>query len=136
MEDRRNPPQSRAALASVALIIALAAIAAVWGIATRAKALAAVTKETQDLSTPTMAVVKPVRGVPQEELTLPATVQPFADAPIYARTNGYLKRWTVDIGAHVKRGQLLAEIDAPEVDQQLQQARADLRTAESNAKLA
>ena len=63
-------------------------------------------------------------------------MQPFTDAPIYARTNGYLKSWSVDIGAHVKSGQLLAEIEAPEVDQQLQQARADLATAEANLHLA
>jgi RND family efflux transporter MFP subunit len=66
---------------------------------------------------------------------LPANVQAFADAPIYARTNGYLKRWYVDIGGHVKAGQLLAEIDTPEINQQLRQARADLGTAEANLNL-
>ena len=60
---------------------------------------------------------------------LPGNVQAFIDTPIYARTNGYLKRWYVDIGARVKAGQLLAEIETPEVDDQLQQARADLATA-------
>ncbi len=67
---------------------------------------------------------------------LPANVQAFIDAPIYARTNGYLKKWYADIGAHVKAGQLLAEIETPEVDQQFQQARADLDTAEANLHLA
>jgi RND family efflux transporter MFP subunit len=63
-------------------------------------------------------------------------MQAYADAPIYARTNGYVKKWYADIGAHVKAGQLLAEIDAPEIEHQLQQARADLATAEANARLA
>ena len=68
-------------------------------------------------------------------MILPANVQAFRDAPIYARTNGYLKRWYADIGARVKAGQLLAEIETPEVDQQLRQARADLSTAEANMHL-
>jgi len=67
---------------------------------------------------------------------LPANVQAYIDAPIYARTNGYLRNWYVDIGAHVKQGQLLADIETPEVDQQLRQARADLQTAEANLHLA
>src|SRR5687767_2146052 len=74
-------------------------------------------------------VYLPVR--PPLEIVLPGNTQAFIDAPIYARTNGYLKRWYVDIGAHVKRGQLLAEIETPEIDQQLQQARADLKTAQA-----
>jgi len=67
---------------------------------------------------------------------LPGNVQPFISAPIYARTNGYLRRWYADIGAHVKKGQLLAEIETPEVDQQLQQSRSNLATAQANLKLA
>jgi RND family efflux transporter MFP subunit len=67
---------------------------------------------------------------------LPGNAQPFNDTPIYARTNGYLKRWYVDIGAHVQQGQLLAEIDTPEVDQQLEQGRADLKNAQANEQLA
>src|SRR5207302_1739059 len=81
-------------------------------------------------------VVAPERGSPQEEIALPGNMQAFADASIYARTNGYLKRWLVDIGAHVRPGQLLAEIDTPEIDHQLQQAQADLATAQANARLA
>jgi RND family efflux transporter MFP subunit len=75
-------------------------------------------------------------GDVSQELVLPGNMQAFVDTPIYARTNGYLKRWTADIGSHVKTGQLLAEIDTPEVDDQLHQARADLATAEANYKLA
>ena len=70
------------------------------------------------------------------ELVLPGTVQANIDAPIYARTSGYLKRWLVDIGARVKAGQLLAEIDTPEVQQQLSQAEADVATAEANQRIA
>jgi RND family efflux transporter MFP subunit len=81
-------------------------------------------------------VIHPKRGAPQQEIVLPGGMQPYTDAPIYARTNGYLKSWTVDIGTRVKAGQLLAEIDSPEVDQQLSQARADLATAEANLNLA
>ena len=69
------------------------------------------------------------------EIILPGNIQAFTDSPIYARTNGYLKKWYVDIGAHVKAGQLLAEIETPEVDQQLDQARADLNTAQANYQL-
>jgi RND family efflux transporter MFP subunit len=80
-------------------------------------------------------VVQPKRSAPAQEIVLPANVQAFADAPIYARTNGYLRRWYVDIGSRVKEGQLLAEIDTPEVNQQLRQARADLGTAQANLNL-
>jgi RND family efflux transporter MFP subunit len=107
-----------------------------WGVSTRTRALGVVTQETRDMAVPAVAVVTPTRGAPQEEIVLPGTIQAFTDAPIYARTNGYLKRWHVDIGARVRAGQLLAEIDTPELDQQLLQARADLSTAQANARLA
>jgi RND family efflux transporter MFP subunit len=83
-----------------------------------------------------VGVIHAARGEAAQEITLPGTVQPFIDAPIYARTTGYLRKWYADIGARVKAGQLLADIDTPEVDRQLDQARADLATAEANAKLA
>jgi len=83
-----------------------------------------------------VAVTKVTAAPHTEELVLPGTVSAYTTAPIYARTNGYLKRWLVDLGAHVKAGQLLAEIDTPEVDQQLYQAEADLHTAQANEKLA
>ena len=81
-------------------------------------------------------MTQPETRRPQQELSLPGTMQPFTDAAIFARTNGYLKQRYADIGSRVKAGQLLAEIDTPEIDQQLQQARADLATAEANATLA
>jgi RND family efflux transporter MFP subunit len=121
---------------AAALILAVFAAVLVWGILPRLDATAALKKETQALNIPTVSVIKPKSGDPSRELVLPGNMQAFLDTPIYARTNGYLKRWTADIGAHVKAGQLLAEIDTPEVDDQLHQARADLATAEANFRLA
>jgi RND family efflux transporter MFP subunit len=118
------------------LILLVAAAAAFWGISTRARTLTAVTKETHEISVPTVAVARATRGAPEEEIVLPGTMQPFTEASIYARTSGYLRQWHADIGTQVKAGQLLASIDTPEVDQQLLQARADLATADANAKLA
>jgi RND family efflux transporter MFP subunit len=121
----------------VFVVVVLAAAGVAWrGIAVRGRAMTALVGETRELNTPTVVVVRPKTGAPLEELTLPGTLQAMADAPIYARTNGYLKRRLVDIGSRVKKGQLLAEIDAPELEQQLQQARADLATADANLRLA
>src|SRR5690242_17869768 len=101
METRK----SSGPLIAAVIVILIAVAAAFWGITTRARALAVVTRETRELAVPTVAVVTPERGSPQEEIALPGNVQAFADAAIYARTNGYLKRWLVDIGAHVRPGQ-------------------------------
>jgi RND family efflux transporter MFP subunit len=117
-------------------IAAAAGCVAWWGIAGRARAMTALTSETRELNTPTVAVTLPRSGGPGEDVVLPGTLQAFADAPIYARTTGYLRRRLVDMGQRVKAGQLLAEIDAPELEQQLQQARSDLATAEANLRLA
>jgi RND family efflux transporter MFP subunit len=113
-------------------VFAIVAAIVIAGILPRVKARTALRKETAEMAVPTVSVVQPRRSEPTQELVLPANVQAFADSPIYARTNGYLRRWYVDIGSHVKKGQLLAEIETPEVDQQLRQARADLATAEAN----
>jgi RND family efflux transporter MFP subunit len=119
-----------------ALLLLAAIGAASWGVSTRTKALGAVTQETRAMAIPTVAVTTPQQGAPQQEIVLPGTMQAFIEASVYARVNGYLKRWTADIGTHVRQGQLLAEIDTPELDQQLMQARADLATAEANGRLA
>src|SRR5690348_7936811 len=112
-------------------VVILAAVGAVmWGVSTRTRALSVVAQETREQAVPAVAVVRATMGAPQEEIVLPGTMQAFSDAPIYARTSGYLKKWYVDIGARVRAGQLMADIDTPELDQQLQQARADLATAE------
>ena len=125
----------RLALWLVLFIIVVAGVVAL-GIIPRINSRAALRTETIQLATPTVSVVQPRRGQAAQEVVLPATIQPWTDAPIYARTNGYLRRWHADIGSQVRAGQLLAEIDTPEVDQQLRQARADLATAQANDKLA
>jgi RND family efflux transporter MFP subunit len=116
--------------------LVIVTIVVIWGISSRRNANAQLSQETRELAIPTVTVIHPKRGAPLQEIVLPGNMQPNTDAPIYARTSGYLKSWHVDIGAHVKAGQLLAEIDTPEVDQQLQQARDDLATAEANLHLA
>jgi multidrug efflux pump subunit AcrA (membrane-fusion protein) len=82
-----------------------------------------------------VSVVRPKAAAPIDEVVLPGATQPFVNSPIYARTNGYLVKWFYDIGAKVKQGDLLAIIDTPELDKQLEQARADLETAKSNLAL-
>lgn len=85
---------------------------------------------------PVVTVVHPEATSKAQEIELPGTTQAFTEAPIYARTSGYLKKWYLDIGAHAKQGQLLAEIETPELDQQLEQAQNDLKTAQANLQLA
>jgi RND family efflux transporter MFP subunit len=95
----------------------------------------ALAEETEARTIATVAVIHPTAEPAQEDLVLPGTLQAYVESPIYARTNGYLKTWNHDIGSRVSKGELLADIDTPEVDQQLYQARADLNTAEANANL-
>jgi RND family efflux transporter MFP subunit len=92
-------------------------------------------KETEISTIPTVAVIRPTTEPGDESLVLPGTLQAYVESPIYARTNGYLKKWYFDIGSRVNKGALLAEIDAPELDQQLSQAKADLGTAQANENL-
>ncbi|MEO8626906.1 MAG: efflux RND transporter periplasmic adaptor subunit [Betaproteobacteria bacterium] len=131
----RRSPFARYGIVVAALVV-LVAIVFLLGIYPRMSATAALKRETAELSVPTVTVMHPKVGNPDHELILPGNMQAFMDTPIYARTNGYLRRWTADIGARVKAGQLLAELDTPEVDDQLQQARADLATADANHRLA
>ncbi len=95
----------------------------------------ALAETTESLAIPTVAVTHPTSEVAQEDLVLPGTLQAYVESPIYARTSGYLQKWYHDIGTRVAKGDLLADIDTPEVDQQLLQARADLNTAQANANL-
>jgi RND family efflux transporter MFP subunit len=95
----------------------------------------ALAKETETLAIPTVAVIHPTTESTQEDLVLPGTLQAYVESPIYARTNGYLRKWYHDIGSRVHQGDLLVDIDTPEVDQQLSQARADLNTSQANANL-
>lgn len=91
--------------------------------------------ETEKLAIQTVGVIHPSPEIGQEDLVLPGTMEAFVEAPIYARTNGYLKKWYRDIGSRVRQGEILADIDTPEVDQQLSQARAELTTVQANAHL-
>lgn len=118
----------------IGLLILLGGI--YWGIRARTSAETTLSRETIKDAVPTVDVVQPKENAPDQALVLPGQTMAFTDTPIYARANGYLKKWYVDIGAEVKKGELLAEIETPELDAQLRQARADLVTAEANAKLA
>lgn len=134
-------PQRSGRLGPVALLAIGALAGAVGlgiysGIGARSAADVTLKRATEEAAVAVVNVVSPTPGAPTQEILLPGTTQAFADAPIYARTSGYLKRWYFDIGALVKKGQLLAEIDTPEVDQQLHQARADLETAQANLRQA
>jgi len=118
--------------AGVVLVLGLGIYAGVQG---RRGADAALTRATKEAATPMVAVTHPIASAATDELVLPGTARAFTDAPIYARASGYLKRWHVDIGARVTKGQVLAEIETPELDQQLRQARAELDTARANMEL-
>ena len=132
-----KPPISGGkAIVLLLVVVVVAVILAVTGIIPRLKARTTLQQQTDALAAPDVLVQTPTKGQPTQELVLPGTTQAYTDSPIYARTNGYLKKWYFDIGAHVKQGQLLAVIESPEVDQQLAQAKQDLATAEANAKYA
>src|SRR5580704_6560066 len=128
------PATKRAGLWVLVALVIIAAIV-VAGVLPRIHARAALKEHTNDLAVPTVNVMRPKLGAPQTENILPGNIQAFTDSPIYARTNGYLKKWYVDIGGRVKQGELLADIETPEIDQQLDQAKADLNTAQANYQL-
>lgn len=124
-------------IARIGIIIAIVAIiAAAWGITHRLRAQSVLRNAANQQTGISVEVTHAIPAAAGDHLVLPGNVKAFADAPIYARTSGYLKRWYVDIGTRVSAGQLLAEIDTPEVDQQLAQAEADLASAEANNQLA
>jgi RND family efflux transporter MFP subunit len=130
-----KPRSRRGWLAGIAVFLVFVALL-VSGILERIHTNATLHAETADMAIPTVSVVAPKRAAPSQEIVLPGNVQPYVTSPIFARTNGYLLHWYFDIGAHVKKGQLLAIISSPEVDQQLQQARSNLLTAQANLDLA
>ena len=134
-QDERKGAHWRGAVVG---ILALTAIGLTIrsGIRSRAQAETSLVQTTKAAAVPTVAVVYPKVGSASEEISLPGNAQPYIDAPIYARTSGYLKKWYYDIGAHVRKGALLAVIETPELDAQLQQAQADLMTAQANLQLA
>ena len=116
--------------------IAVVVLLAIWGILSRLIARSALAHDAHEAAIPTVITAKPHQGPAADALVLPGSVHAYYEASIYARTSGYLKAWHTDIGTAVKKGQLLAEIEAPEVDQQLRQAEADLGTARANYELA
>lgn len=131
------PNVSRGKLRLVGLLVAIAAIVVVVsGLVTRAHGDARLRQWTDEQAVPTVAVVAPGTQGDGATLDLPGRLEAYSRAPIYARVSGYLKSWKVDIGTPVKSGQLLAEIETPDLDQQLAQARADLASAKANADLA
>ena len=119
-------------------LVGIAVVLVIIGIFTllqRREQYNALAKETEKSAIPTVAVIHPTVEPSQEDLVLPSTLQAYVESPIYARTTGYVKKWYHDIGSHVQKGDLLAEIETPEVDQQLSQARADLGTMQANENL-
>jgi len=120
-------------LAIAAIVVVAALLSGIWS---RVKAQKSLRAETVQVALTSVSVRLPKPATPAAEIILPGNVQPYITSPIYSRTNGYLKKWYFDIGARVKRGQLLAVIETPEVDQQLQQARSNLLTAQANLSLA
>src|ERR1019366_2065899 len=129
---KANSGRGAAALILILAIGAAIAFVVPRGINTRVASANAVRVETAKVAVPTVSVITPREGAMQNEIVLPGNVQAFTDAPIYARASGYLKKWYFDIGAHVKSGQLLADIDAPEMDQQVHQAEASLEQAKAS----
>ena len=126
-DDGATPKLWRAAVVTAVVILVLLAI----GLVPRWRERAALAREAGELALPTVAVVSPAPAKAPPGLLLPAEVQPWIDTPIYARSTGYVKRWLVDLGAHVKAGQLLAEIETPELDQELERTRHELAEAQA-----
>jgi RND family efflux transporter MFP subunit len=130
------PPLSTGFRIGLTLVLAVAAIVLCYviytGIESRVRAQTDLRRTTLDSAVPSVAVIHPKLEARSEEVALPGNIQAFVATPIFARTSGYLKSWYFDIGAHVKAGQLLVEIETPEIDRQLDQARADLATAQAN----
>lgn len=136
-ESATNGGPSRGLFVLVGLIlVVLFAAAIAYGIRDRSRHEQQLTVATDAEAIPTVNTTYPSGGAVAADLVLPGNVQAFIETPIYARTNGYLKKWYYDIGAHVKKGALLATIETPEVDQQLEQSKAELERIQANAALA
>lgn len=129
---RRKGAGSLAAI----VVVVLLAVGAAIGIVVRLGERRALADETETLAVPSVVVIQPKPEQPQQELVLPSTLQAFTESPIYARTNGYLAHWYHDIGSRVPKGQLLADIETPEIDQELMQARAARNQADAQMNLA
>lgn len=136
MADAKADQKLRKTLRTVLIILLLMALVlAVWGVAARLHERSQLSRRTSSEAEITVVTAKPELSGAGDELVLPGIVQAYVEAPIYARTSGYLKAWHTDIGSHVHPGELLAEIETPEVDRQLSQSKADLATAQANLDL-
>ena len=135
-ERQRSARVGPASLFGFAVVTGILGLGIYSGVRTRTAADATLGSTTTDAAVSVVNVMSPTASASTQEIRLPGTTQAFTDAPLFARTSGYVKAWYFDIGAHVKQGQLLAEIESPEVDQQLEQARADLGTAQANLRQA
>ena len=134
--NNQRPQRSGKRLLWFLLIPAVLVASASIANKTRQNTSQQLTTTTKALEVQTVNVIHPQKGQSSSDLTLPGMIQAFSQSPVYARVNGYVRTWYADIGTHVSKGQLLAEIDAPEVDQQLNQARAMLKQTEANLALA
>jgi multidrug efflux pump subunit AcrA (membrane-fusion protein) len=132
--ERENRQKPNFAILVVVAILLIAG--AVITLVLRLGEKRALAKETEELATPMVIVIQPKAQPPQQDLVLPSTLEAFTESPIYARTNGYLAKWYKDIGSRVSKGQLLADIETPEVDQELLQARAARDQAQAQLSLA
>ena len=130
----RTPKKSSLFLVFFLIVVVLVIVGAIVMLERRSQ-FQALAEDTQKLAVPTVAVIHPTSEGQAEDLVLPSTLQAYVESPIYARTNGYLVKWYHDIGSRVNKGDLLADIETPEVDQQLMQAKADLVTAQANEHL-
>ncbi len=132
----QSPISPRKVLAVAAVVLLILCVLAVTGILRRMHASSALAERTNALAAPFVTVAPAKPGAPVDTFVLPGNVTAYTDSPIYARTDGYLLHWFFDIGAHVKKGDLLAVIDTPELDKQVAQAESDLATAQANANIA
>src|SRR5271168_1268827 len=132
----REPRLTKGTWIGLAVIAVIVALVVIFGIAARHKSESTLETDTKAASIPSVNVIHPVSSVLSSGLALPGNTQAYVDTPIYARTSGYLKSWHFDIGAHVRKGQLMAVIETPELDEQLQVAQADLKSSEANLNLA
>jgi RND family efflux transporter MFP subunit len=130
----KTPKKPRLFLAFFVIVVVLVVVGGMLLIQRRSQ-FQALAESTEALAVPTVAIIHPTAQPGEENLILPGTLQAYVESPIYARTNGYLVKWYHDIGSHVNKGDILADIETPEVDQQLMQARADLVTAQANERL-
>ena len=131
-----KPPSRRSLLAAATAAVLLASVVVGYGFMDRAQSKREVVQWTNTQAIPTVALVQPTPASPHQTLTLPGNIQPFNRAAIFARVNGYVKSWDHDIGSPVKAGQALAAIDAPDLDQQLSQAKATLASVRANLQIA